>query len=367
MDKKEIVNLFMNKGLLLTPSALSFLEEKSNDIIELLSEKKYEKDILTEADFRLPSIIILKNITQIPREITTEDFISYYTDKYEKMKAIITERIKKDFISLNKIDNFRNEVYVIGIVKEIKQKDDKTIVEIEDLTTSVPIIFEEKVECELDDVIAVHAVSAKNIMFGKKIIYPDVPIRQPTKGFGSACFISDLHLDEAPIKDFLVFVDWFNQQKIDYLFVAGDIGDLKAFEEAVKNIHTKTFVIPGNADDKEYPGLPLEFSSKNIVSLSNPSIIEVNGIKVLIIHDKNDVMTMLKKRHLGKPTRIFSKDYLVLDIVPDIVHYGHTHEPFVTNHKAVTFVNSGSLLSSFKPVVINFENRNVEQINFKAE
>ena len=367
MEKKEIVNIFMNKGLLLTPSALSFLEEKSDDIIELMSEKKYDKDVLTDSDFRLSSIIVLKNLTSKPKEITTGDFISFYTSKYEKMRSIIVERTKKDFTSLNKLDNFRNEIYVIGIVKEIKPKDEKTVVELEDLTTSIPIIFEEKIDCELDDVIAVRAVSAKNIMFGKKIIYPDIPLRPPTKGFGKACFISDLHLNEAPIKDFITFVDWFNQQKIDYLFVAGDIGDVNTFENAVKNIHAKIFVIAGNVDDKEYPSLPIEFSNRNIVSLSNPSIIEANGIKILLIHEKTDVLSILKKRYMGKPTTILPEDYLVLDVIPDIVHYGHTHEPFVTNYKSVTLVNSGSLLTTFKPVVINLETRDVEQINLKFE
>lgn len=367
MQKEEIVRRFFEKGHLLTPEILALLEstepgydsESNSVVIEKLQPRGQERQ--SKDVYR-----IIKNLTEKPAEVKTEDFIRFYVSKYEKMKAIITERVQQDFVSLNKIDNFRNEIHVMGIAKEIKRAD-KWIVELEDLTASVPVVFDEQPPVELDDAVAIKAVGAGRVLYGKKIIYPDIPIRQPATGSGTACFISDLHLDETAKGDQERFFSWLESKNIPYLLVAGDIGNTHTMEELVdKYCFNKTvFAIPGNVDtDKEYPQLPENFSSKNIVSLSNPSMIELNGIKILLVHHGG--VEMLKKRHLGKSKLILPEDFLALEEIPDIVHCGHTHEPYVMNYKSVSIVNSGSLLSDFRPVVVDFATRNVEQVSLKV-
>src|SRR3989338_6151702 len=261
----------------------------------------------------------------------------------------------KKYISISNITPSREDIYMIGMIKDIKEGD-KTIVELEDQTGSRQILFDENIKPDLDDVVAVQAIPSGKTIYGKKIIYPDVPLREPVKANGKACFISDLHLDEIPQTDIQKFYQWFNQQNIDYLFVAGDTMNIKEFE---KHCDKLTFIIPGEHDAKDsYPQLPLQTSNPNIVSLSNPSIVNINGINILMIHEFDQ--NMLKKRHLGNaPTQ---DDYLMLDIVPDIVHYGHTHKPFISNYKSITLVNSGSPLSEFRPVIIDFSTREWKQV-----
>lgn len=371
MEKQEILDTFLNKGKLLTPQALEFLEDKNIELIlNNIENEIYPALVIDEhALFFYDSIRILKNLSSKKKEITTEDFIRFYKSKYEKMRDVITQRLQKDFVSLNKLDARRDEVHIIGIVKEKKKKDGKTIIELEDMTTTIPVLFDEidnTDDVELDDVIAIKAVAAGKILYGKKILWPDLPLRQPTKGFGKACFISDLHLDEAPPEDFIKFMEWFSKQNIKYLFVAGDICDDKSFEKAVESYCTnkKIFIIPGNADDKsDYPQLPKKYESRHIIPLSNPSMVEINGIKILIIHSME--IDMLKKRYLGKSKTILTEDYLVLDEVPDIVHCGHTHEAQVANYKSATLVNSGSLLTQFMPVIIDFSTREAEQVELE--
>lgn len=370
MEKNEIIKTFLQKGKLLTPEALTFLAAHEN--LQEVLEQNQESFILTPGDFNKKKIEIeetlkiriLKNLTSKPKELVTEDFINFYTTKYDKMKNIITERHSKNFISLNKLDSLRSEVHVIGLVKEIKEKNNKKVVEFEDLTTTVPIIFDDIEDLELDDVVAVKAISGGRVLFGKKIIYPDIPLRPPAKGNEKACFVSDLHFEEAPTKDIEAFFSWFEKQDIPYLFIAGDTVNLEKLENMVNQYcyEKQIFLIPGNIDKKEeYPQTPLETRSKNILSTSNPSIIELNGVKILIIHNAD--ITMLKKRYLGKSRQILPEDYLVLDIVPDIVHCGHTHEPLITNYKSVTIVNSGSPLAVFRPVVIDLASREAVQIS----
>jgi DNA polymerase II small subunit len=364
MDRRQIVESFLQKGKLLTPEALDFLEV--HDIATSLG-KEYDDILLNEKTISAQAentIKIIKNLTFVPKEITKNDFVNFYSSKYEKMRQIITERIKKDFVSLNKIDSFRNEIFVIGMIREITEKEDKTNMLIEDLTASKPILFGTKIEgIELDDIVVVKAISGGNVLFGKDIYFPDIPIRSPVTGKGKVCFISDLHLDEVPKKDAEIFFQWFENQNIKYLFVCGDTKDKKLFEEFVSQYcrDKKIFIIPGHRDIKHYPTLAEPYENENIISLSNPSLVELNGLKILLMH--HGCIDVLKKRYLGKSEQILKEDYLILDVVPDIVHVGHSHDPQVTNYKSVTIVNSGSLLTTFKPVVIDFATREAEQIN----
>lgn len=355
MGKNEIVGEFFKQGHLLTDEALTIIEETG--VEEFLARKL--PFIIDSHDLHRPYKVLM-NLTYRKKEITTEDFVKFYNSKYEKMKEIITARIQKNFVSLNKIDSTRSEVHVIGIVKEIKENDQRKVVELEDTTTSIPVILEDLEDLELDDVVAIRAVSGGKVLFGKKILYPDMPLRNPTIGTGRACFVSDLRLDESSSRDIEIFFEWFSQQDIPYLFVAGRMGDKELFEKYVERYcYIKTiFVI---ADDSEYPNMPQTFGSGRIVSLSNPAMVELGGLKILMCQ-KADIK-MLKKRYLGKSKTILDEDYLVLTDVPDIVHCGYSDEPYITNYKSATIVNSGSLLGEFKPIVIDFATRDVEKIN----
>ncbi|MDI6721904.1 MAG: metallophosphoesterase family protein, partial [Candidatus Aenigmarchaeota archaeon] len=328
---QEIVKRYFERGFLLTPEALDFIG-KNKENYDIAA-----KDFIIDArSFILnDEIRIIKNFQEKKGEITTEDFVKFYTSKYEKMKNIITSRIQKDFISLNKLDSMRSEAYIIGIVREIKDDNGKKILDIEDMTTSIPVIFsaEEVQDVEVDDVIAIHAVTGGKVLFGKKVIFPDIPIRQPAKGNGKGCFVSDLHFDEAPDKDIEKFFSWLERSDIKNIFVAGDIGDKNVLETfAARNTGKRFFVIPGNKEGRDYPQIPLEVSAKNITSLSNPSLIEINGIKILMVHSAS--VLMLKKRYLGKPKTIAPDDYLVMDEVPDVLHCGHSHQAQIINYKS---------------------------------
>lgn len=355
MEREKIVTEFFKKGHLLTDEALKIIEEKGID--DFLS--KNLPFIIGIKDLQ-QSYRIIKNIMHKKTEITSEDFIRFYNSKYEKMRGIITARLQKDFISINRVDSTRNEIHVIGIVKEIKEKDGKRIVVLEDPTGSIPVIFDDIEDLELDDVVAIRAIAGGKVLFGKKVLYPDIPLRTPSTGTGKGCFVSDFRLDEASTKDAEQFFEWFSQSDVQHLFVAGDFGDRGLFEKYVdRYCYLKTaFVIA--SDDEDYPQTPFDYKSSRIISLSNPAMVEIGGLKILMVH-KGDV-NMLKKRYLGKSSSIFDEDHLVLDEIPDIMHTGHGNEPYVTNYKSVTIVNSGSLLGEFRPIVIDFATRDVEKI-----
>jgi len=360
---KKIVEFFIQKNKLITPELLEFLLTTKNyeKIMSELSEREnfiLTKNDLTSFETKKDKIKILLNITERPSEVSVEDFVKFYQDKYNRIKNIITQRFDYNFISLDKIPN--NETsFIIVMIHEVKKEADRTTLVVEDLTKKEEVIFLRPVDVDIDDVVIITCRKQGNVIYGERIEYPGIPLRQPTKGYGKVCIISDLHLDEAPLGEFEKFVKKFSNSDIKYLIVAGDIGDCEKFKKMISDLEDKIiFVIPGNKDCSDYPALPLKIDLDNVVSLSNPSMIEINGIKFLLIH--KFTVEMLEKRYLniGDKTRfIFEKDYLVLEHVPDVVAFGHTHAPNVMNYKSITLVNPGSLLSEFKPVVLDLSTR----------
>ena len=104
----------------------------------------------------------------------------------------------------------------------------------------------------------------------------------------------------------------------------------------------------------------------NITMVGNPSMIALNGVKVLIYHGQSiddlvrttpgmkyesptEVMVhLLKARHLGPiyggstPIAPESEDMLVIDDVPDIFQTGHVHISGLETYKGVLLLNSGT-------------------------
>jgi DNA polymerase II small subunit len=140
-------------------------------------------------------------------------------------------------------------------------------------------------------------------------------------------------------------------------------------------MHIKVFIIPGNHDlgrralpqpslaTKDFDKL---FSFGNFTMLGNPSLIELNGVKVLMYHGQSldDIIAtapglsyskpaeamkvLLKARHLspiyGQRTPIApeEEDMMVITEIPDIFHSGHVHIIDVENYRGTLVVNSGA-------------------------
>ena len=100
--------------------------------------------------------------------------------------------------------------------------------------------------------------------------------------------------------------------------------------------------------------------------VSNPAVVSLDGIQVLIYHgesfnelpmaikglsyEKNEYMMeeLLRKRHLapiyGERTPLASEleDYLVIEHVPDIFHTGHIHINSYKKYNGIHMINSGT-------------------------
>ncbi|MBI5177049.1 DNA-directed DNA polymerase II small subunit [Candidatus Micrarchaeota archaeon] len=186
--------------------------------------------------------------------------------------------------------------------------------------------------------------------------------------------------------------------KVKYLAIAGDVVDgigvyptqekelvakdvytqYEIFSEFVKNIpeYIEIIVIPGNHDAvriaQPRPRLPREFTRyldgySNVHFAGDPSIAELHGLRTMLFHGDSyysmasaiprlrDSTThpekvgveLLRRRHLSplygeNPIVPEHKDYLFINEVPDIMHFGHVHHNGYATYRGTTIINSGT-------------------------
>jgi DNA polymerase II small subunit len=241
----------------------------------------------------------------------------------------------------------------------------------------------------------------------KNLASPDIPdhISNKSKSESYAVLISDLHVGSKYFleAEFVRFLNWLSStndeivRKIRFVCIGGDLIDgigifpnqdkellemdtAKQMTHAIDLLakipkHIKVFLIPGNHDPGRralpQPSLPRKDSERlytldNFTMLGNPSLVELNGVKVLMYHGQSldDIIAttpgltyskpseamkiLLKARHLspiyGQRTPIApeQEDMMVITEVPDILHSGHIHIIDVQNYRGTLIVNSGA-------------------------
>ncbi len=184
--------------------------------------------------------------------------------------------------------------------------------------------------------------------------------------------------------------------RVKYLLVAGDIVDgigiypgqqneltirdvHKQYNFAIKYLekipdYIEIVLSPGNHDAARkslpQPAIPEGYltaiqGKKNIHSVGSPCYLSIHGVEVLMYHGRSldDIVSvipgmdhqhpeksmrlLMQGRHLapvyGGKTMLSpeSRDYLVIDKVPDIFHAGHVHVNGLCNYRGVLVVNSG--------------------------
>jgi DNA polymerase II small subunit len=263
-----------------------------------------------------------------------------------------------------------------------------------------------------DEVLGVVGSRKGSLLIASQLINPGIPrIDEKSMDF-STVFLSDTHIGSSTFLEdaFLNFIKWINgdhgdkeQEKIAndvrYLIVAGDIVDgigvypnqdkelvikdiYEQYEEAARLFGeidgVQIIIAPGNHDASRLaepqPSIPEEYAKdlynlKNVAFVSNPALISLEDINVLIYHGRSfddfamtvkgmshqesDIIMreLLEKRHLapiyGERTPLASEfeDHLVIEDVPDVFHTGHVHINAYKKYKGIHLINSGTFQS----------------------
>lgn len=333
-----------------------------------------------------------------------------------KIKYIKDLRNKSRFSSLaneNERGKLVDSVFVAGLIMLKRNRKNDVELVIDDTSGSVPVVcrtrelINEASTLVLDQMLMLEISPSKrnsNDFVIKDIIFPDIPEHVSSKSGTESyvALISDLHVGSKYFmeKEFNDFLGWLSSdddfvRKIKFICIAGDIVDgigvypnqdrelidininsqlsyaAALLQKIPKRMHV--FLIPGNHDPgrRALPQSALtnlrDFQQlENFSIIGNPSLVELNKVKLLLFHGQSldDVIAtvpglsyskpveamkiLLRSRHLspiyGNRTPIApeSEDMLVIDDVPDVFHAGHVHTTQVGRYKGTLIVNSGA-------------------------
>ena len=337
---------------------------------------------------------------------------------------LMSKRSKKNGLEMV-IDDYSGMVSVLAVTEELKKQ------------ASI-LALDQMIMLEVDN------INKKGIQgfVARNLVSPDIPDHLPnrSKSESYVVLISDLHVGSKYFleAEFLRFLNWLSStddeivNRIKFVCIGGDLIDgIGIFPNQDKELiemdtskqmnhvvdllakipqHIKVFIIPGNHDAGRralpQPALPRKhsdklYSSENFTMLGNPSLVELNGVKILMYHGQglDDIIAttpglsyskpaeamkiLLKARHLspiyGERTPIGPEleDMMVITEVPDILHSGHVHSIDVQNYRGTLIVNSGAWQAQTKyqqtmgivptpgiAIVVNLANLQPFQMNF---
>ncbi len=395
------------------------VKEKTKQKQFLINEEDFEiyLGIKDDEEHQVEFEILSDPTEKITSAEGVEGYGALFASRFNKLRQIMSDRPEskkvKDIESVKSITKNDDELYVWGLVTDRKSDRNITKITVEDPTSSMEIVvFEGDLKDAADTLLMdqfamFKIVPAKNGgFFAKDIILPDIPEhttnRSKTETY--AVFLSDLHVGSKFFmeEELSEFIKWISSadpiaRKIRFVVIGGDLIDgvgvfpgqdkvldqittedqLQKTFEVLDKIpkHIKVFLISGNHDAGRkalpQPAIPKMYNSElwdreNFFMLGNPSMVSLNGVKVLMYHGQSidDVVRttpgvsydkpaavmrhFLKARHMspiyGSRTPIApeTEDMMVIDDVPDIFHSGHVHFVGLDMYKGVLIVNSGA-------------------------
>ena len=395
------------------------VREKTKQKVFLINEEDFEiyLGIKDDENHQVEFEILSDPTDKITSAEGVEGYGKLFASRFNKLKQIMSDRPEskkvREIASVKSITKIDDELFVWGLVTDRKSDRNITKITLEDPTGSMEVVaFEGNLKDTadtllMDQFVMFRIIPAKNGgFFAKEIFLPDIPEhttnRSKTETY--AVFLSDLHVGskyfmEQELQDLIGWISSADPiaRKIRFIVIGGDLiegvgvfpnqektlnqftteAQLKKSFEVLDKIpkHIKVFLISGNHDAGRkalpQPAIPKMYNSElwdreNFFMLGNPSMVSLNGVKVLMYHGQSidDVVRttpgvsydkpaavmrhFLKARHMspiyGSRTPIApeTEDMMVIDDVPDIFHSGHVHFVGLDMYKGVLIVNSGA-------------------------
>ncbi|MFB6180419.1 MAG: DNA-directed DNA polymerase II small subunit [Candidatus Nanohalobium sp.] len=294
------------------------------------------------------------------QEKDVPEFLSYYNDRYERMRKLLTRRTRlQAATTIKRLDrkDEGDQAATVGLVKsKYSTSSGKWIVELEDKTGVFKALVDER-EGEMivpDEVIGVQGSMGGDIIYADSVVRPDLPIPQGDTASVEdevyAAYISDLHMGSVDTLTERLnrFGDWLatdEASKVGYLVIAGDlvegvgiypgqedelrVNDIykqyELFEDWVDRIPEDVQIIigPGNHDitrlSEPQPRISEDAFTRiheydNVHRVQNPQMVRLHGIegkgvKHLLYHgysfdDHVDRIQELRENAYDEPDRV---------------------------------------------------------------
>lgn len=221
MKKEEVLELFLKKGVSLTPRALEILSSDENVLRETVEKIEKEKPLVVDVNFipRKSSLKILKKTEKKEKTLTTPDVLRKLVERYKFLHKILSRKTELvNLVSIRKIGALRR-FSVIGMVRDVEGNE----VTLEDLTGDVRINLKTNTRLIEDEVVGVVCQRKGDEIIGTRIVWPDVPLlrekkkpkltifigkpKKKTEGYFFSFNNSKIFFNEKEISEDLVFVD----------------------------------------------------------------------------------------------------------------------------------------------------------------
>jgi hypothetical protein len=301
MNHSHVKNL-INLGFL--------VDEEITEEVENLDEETFYKliDNLKKEKAFIISKELLNNILSKEIEImkqfkpvdsfTVQDFVKTLNERYNFLHDILLNKVElKNIVSINKAGN--GNVSIIGMVKEITEKNNKSIVVLEDPTGDIETLIDKNLAEKLclDDVIAVSGNINNKILFADKMLFPGIPLR--------------------PVN--------YSQESLKIAFLSSKK--------------------PNNAEYIVYKDKIKDKIKKKTYDIKEPCFFKIKNVVILVAFDF-DPLSIINKRYINKK----NTDFLI-DDVPDVLL---TDKKMNMSYKGVSIVSVDN--------IINLKTREVQVI-----
>ncbi len=248
-----------------------------------------------------------KSINNIQEWTNTLNF------KYNALQSILIE--KSDIKNTISIKNLSSEYStIIGLVKQVKEGPERVIIDMEDMTAHVSVSMSKSAfngKIMADDVVAVTGRLVGNIFEADTLVWPDIPLRTATKGYGKIALLANCQIDDKIAQSI---------QTADYVLAHNCTG----WEPVAAKGGAQWVVTDANAS-----------GDPNMVSTKMPCLLEVDGLVVLVYFGPEQAADILRRRYIV----VNGSDFLI-DTVPDLV-FTSTNDAY--NYKGITIVGKGTV------------------------
>ncbi len=359
MEKKEILKTFLDKGFQLDLSVLNFLSQNSNLIkpfLQFLISQKEKPIVITDDYIELflsqrLEVKVVKPQIKKKEKVTVQDVLSYFTNRFEFFKSILSRRMELfNILSINKISSKSKKFSLIGLVREIEK--DRKKVTIEDTTGSVEVLVEDEKNLRyltLDEVVGLLCVKGGEEIICKKIVWPDLPLKRRVK--------------KTKEEIICVFVSNFNGKGAE------------AINREIKKLGKNCILFLINSSK-----FPSQFQKIEIELKNEFSWVYVQDITILLLDEAflrkymeefgdnplNTLLYLLRKRHLNPEfnSTIYEEDPFLIKTIPDIAVIVSSSQSGAMNYKGVTLISLPKFI--IKPIgwSINLRTREYLKLNF---
>ncbi|MBI4176514.1 MAG: hypothetical protein HY518_04865 [Candidatus Aenigmarchaeota archaeon] len=166
MDKKAVVRMFLERGVLLSKEVLDKIDEGN-----VAAHLESQPQIVLQAEKE--NTVIDVEYPEVKARLMPEDFHRHVVKKYELIRGIIAKKV--DAMSINTAKK-EHAATVIGVVKSSTGNG----FILEDPTGEIDVISSEG--ADPGDIVAVVGGVKEGIIIGEEIIHPDIPM---IRGSGS--------------------------------------------------------------------------------------------------------------------------------------------------------------------------------------